>query len=47
MNNHTVYANLNERFTVDLGRLTTKPEMEKKTREDGTEYKFAKIRVAT
>lgn len=47
MNNNTVYANLNERFSVDLGRLTTKPEMEKKTREDGTEYKFAKIRVAT
>lgn len=47
MNNNTVYANLNERFSVDLGRLVTKPEMAKKTREDGTEYKFAKIRVAT
>lgn len=47
MNNNTVYANLNERFSVDLGRLVTKPEMQKKTREDGTEYKFAKIRVAT
>ena len=47
MNNNTVYANLNERFSIDLGRLVTKPEMAKKTREDGTEYKFAKIRVAT